>query len=46
MVLTEAINTGVVYIHRYHCLSFSVCSVGVREKSRLLPVKTNLATYC
>jgi len=34
------IQTGVVYIQRYHCLSVSVCSVHTWEKSTLLTLKT------
>jgi len=30
------IQLGVVYFHRYHCLSMSVCSVGTWEKSGLI----------
>jgi len=40
----EVIQTGVVCFRRYHCLS--VCSLGTWEKSRLLTLRTNLATYC
>ena len=40
----EAIQTWVVYIQRYHCLS--VCRVGASGKSRLLTLKTNLPTCC
>jgi len=28
----KAIQTWVVYFHRYHCLSLSVCSVGTRNE--------------
>jgi len=38
----EAIQTGVVDFQRYHCLS--VCRVDTWETSRLLTLKTNLAT--
>ena len=34
------------YIFTDHCLSVSVCSVGRRERSRLLTWKTSLTTYC
>ena len=40
----EAIQTGVLDFQCYHCLS--VCSVDTCEKSRLLTLKTNLATCC
>ena len=42
----EAIQTCDVFFQRYHCLSVSACSVGTWEKSRLLTLKTNLATCC
>jgi len=40
----EAIQTGVLDFQRHHCLS--VCTVDTCEKSRLLTLKTNLATCC
>jgi len=42
----EAIQTRVMHFHRYRRLCLSVCSVGTWEKSKLLTLKTNLATYC
>ena len=42
----EAIQTGVINFQLYHCLSVSVCSIDTWEKSRLLTLKTNLATCC
>jgi len=42
----EAIQTGVIHFQLYHCFSVSVCSVDTWEKSRLLTLKTNLATCC
>jgi len=44
MGLAEVIQTGAACFQRYHCLS--VCSLGTWEKSRLLTLTTNLATYC
>ena len=46
MGLTEAIQTGVIKFQLYHCLSASVCSADTWEKSRLLTLKTSLATCC
>jgi len=40
----EAIQAGVEYFQRYHCLS--VGSVGTWNKRRFQTLKTNLATYC
>ena len=40
----QVIQTGVVCFQRHHCLS--VCSLDTWEKSRLLTLRTNLATYC
>jgi len=34
------------YSQRNHFLPLSVCRVGTWQKSRLLTLKTNLATYC
>jgi len=42
----EAIQTGVINFQLYHCLSVSVCSRDAWERSRLLTLKTNLATCC
>jgi len=44
MSRAEVIQTGVVCFHSYYCLS--VGSLGTWEKSRLLALRTNLATYC
>jgi len=40
----EAIQTGVINFQLYPCLS--ACSIDTWEKSRLLTLKTNLATCC
>ena len=40
------IQTGVTNFQLYYCLSVSVCSRDTWEKSRLLTLKTNLATCC
>jgi len=42
----EAIQTEVINFQPYHCLSVSACSRDSWEKSRLLTLKTNLATCC
>ena len=41
----QAVQTWVMYLQRYHCL-WCVCNIGTWEKSRLLTLKTNLATFC
>ena len=41
-----AIQTGVTNFQLHHYLSVSVCSRDTWEKSRLLTLKTNLATCC
>jgi len=43
---TEAIQSGIVDFHSYHCLSVSACSADTCEKSGLLTLKTNIATFC
>ena len=40
----QVIQTGFVCFQRHHCLS--VCSLDTWEKSRLLTLRTKLATYC
>jgi len=42
----EAIQTGVINIQLYHCLSVSFCSIDTWEKSRLLRLQANLVTCC
>jgi len=42
----EVIQTGFVDFQRYHCLSAFVCQVHTQGKSRMVTLKTNLATYC
>jgi len=44
MGCAQVIHTGVVFFQRHH--SLSVCSLYTWKKSRLLTLRTYLATYC